>query len=872
MELCKMATPIIYLVPHTHYDAIWVFNKEDYYYINIEFILKQAVQLMKTTDYKFLIEQTFLLEHIENAYPELFADIRALARENKIEVAGGQYLLSDVMLPNGEVLIREITVGKKYVKEKLYQDVHVAWGSDEFGFNAQWPQILLGCGYKYFAFRRGLDKPKPSEFLWEGLDGSRILCHWMPLGYRAGLDLTELDKSYNELKKFAASNQILMPSGSGVTPPQPETSDVVKKWNECAHQDNVKMIIATPKEFFKSLEREKIDFQVRKGEMYSGKLSEVFPDCTSSRMWIKQRTKKFETSLLTLERLDTICNLEGCAILTPDQLKSYWKKILFVAMHDALPGTGIDEVYEEIRDIFDDVENTLSKTILAYIGELAKGVKCEYDLIIFNPLSWEVRNWCESDLEFDEGVMKGIVGLKSTNDDAENDEEIIDLEILDHSLHSDGSIKTIKIGFIPTVPALGFSTYKIIKDGNWSRSDSSTIYSSSEVGFKHKIVDDFEIQVDPDNAIVTMTKNGNVLFKGNELGVEEELGDLYYHRGNLGLLKSETGKGVKYGAFKADNFKVSKGKLRSHIVLDSNYYALRWPYRLTDKLKPILFRHNYIKIKKEIIIYNELSRIDFITHIHDRHPHSRIRVKFETPLSANNYWSGTQFGAIRRRTNQHYSKKETMKMSEKPTGVFPSFEWIDYSDRDHGVSVLHQGIPSHEIRDQSIYLTLLRSVVVLSSDGIMGPCIPTPDAAETRPYTFRYSALPHKGDWKQAASYRHGMEINMPLVSIQGMNDKIENKENRKRYHSKFSLLEITPKNILLSALKMSEDKKSIIVRFYETEGKRTVANLKFGKIIKSAAVTDLLENEIRKLKLFKDHTLQIGVDPYRIITLKLEF
>jgi alpha-mannosidase len=69
-----MANPIIYLVPHTHYDAIWVFNKEDYYYINIEFILKQAVQLMKTTDYKFLIEQTFLLEYIENEYPELFAD------------------------------------------------------------------------------------------------------------------------------------------------------------------------------------------------------------------------------------------------------------------------------------------------------------------------------------------------------------------------------------------------------------------------------------------------------------------------------------------------------------------------------------------------------------------------------------------------------------------------------------------------------------------------------------------------------------------------------------------------------------------------------------------------------------------------------
>ena len=863
-----MANSVIYLVPHTHYDAIWVFNKEDYYYINVEFILKQAVQLMKTTDYKFLIEQTFLLEYIENKYPELFADIKTLAREHKIEVAGGQYLLSDVMLPNGEVLIKEIAEGKKYVREKLHQDVHVAWGSDEFGFNAQWPQILLGCGYKYFAFRRGLDKPKPSEFLWEGLDGSRIICHWMPLGYRAGLDLTKLDKSYNELRKFASSNQILMPSGSGVMGPQPETSDVVKKWNE--HEDNARMIIATPTEFFKSLEREKIDFQVRRGEMYSGKLSEVFPDSTSSRMWIKQRTKKFESSLLTLERLDTICNLEGYAILVSDQLKEYWKKILFIAMHDALPGTGIDEVYEEIRDIFDDVENTLNKTILNCINELAKGLKCEYDLIIFNSLSWEVRNWCEADLEFDEGVMKGIVGLKSTDGDSENNEKTIDLEILDHSLHPDGSIKTIKIGFIPTVPALGFSTYKIIKDGNWSRSDSTTIYSSNEVGFKQKIADGFEVQVDPDSAIITVTKDNNVLIKGNELYIEEELGDLYYHRGNLGLLKSETGKGVKYGAFKADNFRVSKGKLRSHITLDSNYYALRWPYRLTDKLKPILFRHKYIEIKKEIIIYNELSRIDFITYIHDRHPHSRIRVRFETPIISENYWSGTQFGAIRRKTNQIYSSKKDTKMIEKPTGVFPSHEWIDYSDKIHGVSVLQQGIPSHEIRDHSIYLTLLRSVVVLSSDGIMGPCVPTPDAAEVRPYTFRYSALPHDGDWKQAASYRHGMEINMPLVSLQVT--KIENVESSKRYVSRFSFLEIKPKNILLSALRMSEDNKSVIVRFFETEGKRTVANLKFGKIIKSAVVTDLLENEITKLKQFKDDSLQIRIDPYKIVTLKLEF
>jgi alpha-mannosidase len=71
-------------------------------------------------------------------------------------------------------------------------------------------------------------KSKQSEFLWSGLDGSFILCHWMPLGYRAGFDLTKLEEFYYKLKKYAATDLILMPSGSGVTLPQLETLRFVK--------------------------------------------------------------------------------------------------------------------------------------------------------------------------------------------------------------------------------------------------------------------------------------------------------------------------------------------------------------------------------------------------------------------------------------------------------------------------------------------------------------------------------------------------------------------------------------------------------------------------------------------------------------------
>ena len=295
----------IYLIPHTHYDAIWAFNKEDYFYINTELILKSAVDLATKGDYKFTTEQTFLFEYIESNNPSLFSEIKDLVKKNRIEVAGGQYLLSDTMIAHGEVLIREIAEGKRYVRDKFGKDVEVGWGADEFGFNAQWPQILKGCGYRFFAFRRGADKRKPSEFLWQGLDGSQVLCHWMPLGYRAGLDLHKLHESFSFLKKHAATKNILMPSGSGVTVPQPETSEAVNRWNKSSG-DKARMVISTPSEFFNTLEKMETKFQVRKGEMYCGRFSEVFPDSTSSRMWIKQGAKMYENALLTLERWNAV--------------------------------------------------------------------------------------------------------------------------------------------------------------------------------------------------------------------------------------------------------------------------------------------------------------------------------------------------------------------------------------------------------------------------------------------------------------------------------------------------------------------------------------------------------------------------------------
>ena len=165
--------------------------------------------------------------------------------------------MSDVMLPSGEVLIREILEGKNYVKEKFGKNIIVAWGADEFGYNAQWPQILKESGYKYFAFRRGVTEPLVSEFYWKGIDGTSILSHWMPLGYRAGLDLSLLHETFEQLRRQSSTRHVLMPSGSGSTPPQPELCDTINKYNESAKSiiENPLMRVSTPSEFFEALEQ-----------------------------------------------------------------------------------------------------------------------------------------------------------------------------------------------------------------------------------------------------------------------------------------------------------------------------------------------------------------------------------------------------------------------------------------------------------------------------------------------------------------------------------------------------------------------------------------------------------------------------------------
>jgi alpha-mannosidase len=798
--------PTAYLVPHTHYDVAWAFSKEEYLKIN-EAILEQALKLMKKPEFKFCLEQTFLLKEMEKRNPPISKRITKMIKTGKCEIVDGQYLMPDAMLPIGEVLVRDILVGKRYCKQKFGIEVPVAWAADSFGMNAQLPQIYKKAGYKWLAFRRGARAEiTESEFLWKGLDGTTILTHWFPLGYRAGLDIDKWEKSFVELNKYASTPNILMPCGSGSMPPQPEIIPAVKKWNQT--NPDIQMKIATPKEFFQALESSGKRFEVIEGELYDDELVAVFPQVCSSRTWVVQGSRECEGLLITAETFATIAWLLGAEYPT-DELREAWEKALFLAFHDVITGCGVDEIYEEVREIFAFLKSNLNQILTESLIYIAGKINTKgKGTAVFNPLPWPTKNWVES--------AKG--------------------------------------GFIADVPPLGYKVYKSAPPKK-KASDRIKI-EGNEIETPY-----FKLKVNDKTGIIEVyDKAGNRLLSGNEIIIEDEVGDLYYHRSRFSpeLIKSESGEGIHYGSFKPKGFHIEEEGSRVKVIFDNEYYCLTWPYRLQKRFPPTLYKYKTLDISKEVVIYSDIPRLEFITRIDNKYPNIRLRVKFDTFIDRKVCFRETQFGVIPEPTEFFIRGA-----GAEPSGVPNFLSWFDVSDGTRGITFMNKGLPAVEKVGTAAYITLFRGVYGLSADGIAGPLVPTPDALELKSYTFEYAVQPHDGDWRQAEMYKQAQDFHHLPIAIQA--------NARGDLPSEYSFLKLSPHNLVFSALKKAEDSDGVILRFFETTGEVTQAEVELFRAIKRLTLVDLLEREEGEPP-FEGNRFILEVKPFEIVTLKLEF
>ena len=419
--------------------------------------------------------------------------------------------------------------------------------------------------------------------------------------------------------------------------------------------------------------------------------------------------------------------------------------------------------------------------------------------------------------------------------------------------NENGAAKQAKIGFTGDILPLGYKVYQAVPQ----RKEAGTGIRIEKQGVETPF---FRVEVDEKTGIIQVfDKVGKLLVKGNELAIEDESGDLYYHQSRFAtLIKSESGDGFQYGSFKPKSFHIESGPLTTKIVFEEEYYCLTWPYRLKERFPPMLYKYKTLDIRKEVMLFRDLPRIEFITRVDNKYPMMRLRVKFDTGMERKTYFRETQFGVVPEPT-EYFTRAGEF----KPTGIPNFMSWFDYSDGTRGITFMNKGLPASEIVVGSVYITLLRSVHGLSADGIAGPLVPTPDALELRPFTFEYSLQFHEGDWRQARVYKEAQEYHHSLIPFVA--------NSKGDLPAEFSFFELKPSNLILSALKKAEEGDDVILRFFETVGETTRAELKVFKPIKKAWTTDLLEREEKELEAGSD-TLELEVKPFEIVTLKLRF
>ena len=106
--------------------------------------------LERYPDYIFGASQPQQYDWVKRHYPSLYERIKQRVTEGRWEVQGAMWVESDINVPSGESLIRQILYGKRFFREEFGKQSVCLWQPDVFGYSGSLPQLLVKSGVRHF--------------------------------------------------------------------------------------------------------------------------------------------------------------------------------------------------------------------------------------------------------------------------------------------------------------------------------------------------------------------------------------------------------------------------------------------------------------------------------------------------------------------------------------------------------------------------------------------------------------------------------------------------------------------------------------------------------------------------------------------------
>ncbi len=359
----------VVLVGHSHLDLVWLWP-ENITYTKAIHTTATVLRLMERyPELTYILSTPHIYREIRRREPALWQQVMTQMGAGRWELTGGMYLESDVNLPCGEGLARSLLYGQQEFSELTGVPSTVLWLPDVFGYPACLPQLMKLTGIEGFFTTKlswsSTTKFPHTIFQWRSPDGSRVVACQSPVGLNDPVTVESVSQCAELHQQTGIDDTVLLPMGygDGGGGPTEEMLESARRLESLATVPRVGW--TTVEEFFDGLHEHAGDFPEYEGELYL----EYHRGTLTTQGRFKQLYRRCERALQLREAARAVAGLGPLSV-------SDWRRVLFGQFHDALPGSSIGQVYQELHK---DLVSLAQETRLHTDRELLSAITISAD-------------------------------------------------------------------------------------------------------------------------------------------------------------------------------------------------------------------------------------------------------------------------------------------------------------------------------------------------------------------------------------------------------------------------------------------------------------------------------------------------------------
>jgi len=810
-----------YVAPHSHIDVVWYWTYDQTIVVTTD-ILNHALDLFhRDPRFTFTQDQMVAIEPFWNSLPNSEKEfLRRMVRERRFELATGMYLQPDEAESDFESLVRQFYPALSWMESTFSTKVSTAWNVDTYGHTRQMPQLFKKAGLSNFVFMRdvlpSMQASIKSPFYWEGADGSKILSYWLSGSY--SLDWRRMSENIRSFVEHRAPglNDILLLYGGDLAVPTETTAQMEAKIRDAAGKADIpvkKIVFCTPSQYFEAVRKSGVALPTYRNDFNPPLFIQDLRGLYGERPDTKIANRRAEYLLESAEKLSSIASRFGQKY-PAEKLHTGWLQVIFNQDHDALPGSHTDPVDENMMSRYGGAleagRGALADSMYSISRNVNTSAGKHYPILVFNPLSFTRTEAVRYTPLFKEQIANFRLV-----DDAGNAVPV--RTDFAGRREASGPLSMAAIEFVARdIPPMGYRLYQLEPlDGSIQL--AKTQQPEEQVSNRFFTVG-IDLKTGGIRSIVSRATGEELLqagaYQGNELVLEEENDpDM---EGMLHFAKSE----VSMQRYPVDSMTGTHDEIGIRIRLGGPFLSGRR--------------------QQEIRLYNDIPRIDFKTELLGFPGHDGLlTVVFPLRAGEPTTWNYETHNAV----------------TPRPDGIYYAQSFVDAQQSRGGVAFLNRGMGGVQAEGSLIRLILLRSIT--NYGGYYSP-----KASEAGSHTFEYSLYAHSGDWRNAV-VEQAHSFDSPLMPI-------ATDAHPGALPSHHSFVSVEEGHFEITALKRSEDGKSLIVRGHETTGTKGRVTVSFDRAPVQAWLADLTERPGSRVPV-QNGRIQFDCNAFEFVTLRLE-